>query len=81
MRQLLGRSHWAVGASLSTIGLEADHRQTRLWYAEVAEWAPECTKGQGCPEKLGDTGSPGWTLIKVNDCSLMRTFWVRLYLS
>lgn len=36
---------------LSTIELEAkarmeaDHRQTRLWYAEVAEWAPECTEG------------------------------------
>lgn len=51
MRQLLGRSHWAIGANLSTIELEAKarpeavHRQARLWCAEVAEWAPGCTEG------------------------------------
>jgi hypothetical protein len=51
MRGLLGRSHWAIGTNLSTIELEVKartegaHGQTRLWYAEVAEWAPECTEG------------------------------------
>lgn len=57
MRPLLGRSHWAIGDNLSTIELEAKsrmeaiHRQTRPWYAEMAGWAPESTEGWGCPEK------------------------------
>lgn len=42
-------------------------------YAKGTERAKEfrpCTRrGWGCPEKLGDTGSPGWTLTKVKkDC-------------
>lgn len=85
MRQLLGRSHRAIGDHLSTVEIkarareEAVHRETRFWYAKGAGWASGAqtlhSEGLGMSREAGRHGKPRLDSYQGEErlCTMMNT--------